>query len=100
MAVEASVPASIDGEFGRTTLIDPHAGAVRAPVAPLDAGAVGHLSSNGDSPCSAKIDGAESVLEVLARASDIEARIPTWSRLPAVVAMIAVLINGLVMLMV
>jgi hypothetical protein len=59
-AFEASVPASIDGEFSCTTLIDPHAGAVRAPVASFDAGAVGDLRAT-VTRGSAKIDGAESV---------------------------------------
>ena len=96
----ASVPAAVDGEFSRTALIDPHAGAVCAPVASFDAGAVGHLSRDGHSTGSAKIDGTEPVLEVLARASDVEARIPAWSRLPTIVIMIVSLIGGLVMLIV
>src|SRR4029079_14679535 len=98
MSVETSVPAPIDVEFGRTTLIDPHAGAVRAPVAPFDAGAVRHLSRDRNPPGPAKIDGAEAVLEVLALAGDIEARIPTRPRLPAIAIMTPVLIDGLVLM--
>src|SRR5690606_16603856 len=84
-----SAPAALDDEGRVAAAVHPHAGAVPAPVAPLDAARVGMLALDAHVAAAAGVHLAQLVAVVAAGAAHADVAVPARARLPPAVAVAA-----------